>query len=321
MAGYTVGEFPHTLEEFQKRVHPDDVDPVMEAARRHLDGTADRFVVEFRFRTKDEGWVWIMGSGVIVERADDGTPLRFVGTHTDITNRKRAEAEHERLQAQLHQVQKMDTVSRLAGGVAHDFNNMLAVILSRAELLLMGTARDHPSYPEIEEIVKVAKRSAGLTSQLLAFARRQSIASEVLDLNDTVARSLSMLRHLIGENIDLIWRPGVKVWPVKMDPVQLDQILANLCVNARDAIAEHGTVVIETRNIDGYETEVGGSAGLLASSYVQLAVTDDGCGMSHDHPRSRLRAVLYDQGRRVRHRSWAVHRLRDRPPERRVHRD
>jgi PAS domain S-box-containing protein len=282
MAGYAVNEFPHQLEEFQKRVHPEHLDEVMDAARRHLEGTTDRFVVEFRFCTKSGGWIWIMGRGVIVERADDGTPLRFVGTHSDISDRKRAEEEHDKLQAQLHQSQKMESVGRLAGGVAHDFNNMLAVILSRAELLLMGTAKHHPSYAEIEEIVKVAKRSAALTSQLLAFARRQSIVPEVLDLNDTVARTLSMLRLLIGENVELIWRPGTGVWPVEMDPGQVDQILANLCVNARDAILAHGSVVIETRNVDGKEAEVGGRAGLLPRSYVQLAVIDDGCGMSPD---------------------------------------
>ncbi len=282
MAGYTVNEFPHQLVEFQQRVHPDDLDGVMDAARRHLEGTIDRFVVEFRFRTKDCGWIWIMGRGVIVERADDGTPLRFVGTHTDITDRKRAEEEHDKLQAQLHQSQKMESVGRLAGGVAHDFNNMLAVILSRSELLLMGTPKDHSSYEEIEEIIKVAKRSAGLTSQLLAFARRQSIVPEILDLNDAVTRTLSMLRYLIGENVDLIWRPGTDVWPVEMDPGQVDQILANLCVNARDAIAGHGSVVIETRNVDSKATEVGGRAGLLPSSYVELTVRDDGCGMDPD---------------------------------------
>ena len=141
-------------------------------------------------------------------------------------------------------------MGRLAGGVAHDFNNMLGVILGHAELALEKIDPDHPLHDDLQEIQKAAKRSADLTRQLLAFARKQTIAPKVLDLNETVAGMLKMLRRLIGEDIELAWLPGADLWPVKMDPSQIDQILANLCVNARDAIAGVGKITIETDNSD-----------------------------------------------------------------------
>ena len=144
----------------------------------------------------------------------------------------------------------MESVGRLAGGVAHDFNNMLGVILGHAETGAGATwPPATPAHDDLEEIRKAAERSADLTRQLLAFARKQTISPRVLDLNETVAGMLKMLRRLIGEDIDLAWLPGPALWPVQIDPSQIDQILANLCVNARDAIAGVGTITIETGNV------------------------------------------------------------------------
>jgi signal transduction histidine kinase len=197
----------------------------------------------------------------------------------DITERKRAEEVREKLQSQLTQAQKMESVGRLAGGVAHDFNNMLQAILGNAAMALQDLPPDSPLREFLEEIEKSGKRSADLTRQLLAFARKQTIAPKVLDLNDTVAGMLKMLRRLIGEDIELAWIPGPNLWPVKMDPSQLDQVLANLCVNARDAIDGVGTVRIETTNATLDDTYVATHPEAVAGAYVLLAVSDTGKGM------------------------------------------
>jgi two-component system cell cycle sensor histidine kinase/response regulator CckA len=200
----------------------------------------------------------------------------------DITKRKQAEAEKEKLQAQLIQAQKMEAVGRLAGGVAHDFNNMLTVIMGHTELALKNVAPLDPLHADLQEIDQAARRSADLTRQLLAFARKQTIAPRVLNLNDTVSGMLKILRRLIGEDIDLAWRPGAELWPVKIDPSQIDQILANLCVNARDAITGVGKVTIETGNITLDEAYCADHAGFVPGDYVLLAVSDDGCGMDEE---------------------------------------
>jgi len=200
----------------------------------------------------------------------------------DVTERKKADAEREKLQKQLNQAQKMEAVGRLAGGVAHDFNNMLGVILGYVELAFEKIDSSQELYSDLEEIQKAAERSADLTKQLLTFARKQIIAPEVLDLNDAVDSMLKMLRRLIGEDIDLSWLPGDKLWPVKIDPSQVNQILANLCVNARDAIAGVGKLTIETRTTNFDQAYCAGHAGFITGDYVMLAVTDNGCGMDKE---------------------------------------
>ncbi len=193
----------------------------------------------------------------------------------DITERKRLEAE-------LSQAQKMETVGRLAGGVAHDFNNMLGVILGYAEMAKQKIAADDPLVEDLDEILGAARRSADITRQLLAFARRQTITPHVLDLNDTVEGMLRMLRRLIGEDIDLHWRPEGSLWQVKMDPSQVDQILANLCLNARDAIGGAGKVGIETGNVCFDSSYCADHTDFLPGEYVLLAVSDNGRGMDQE---------------------------------------
>ncbi|MBF0232689.1 MAG: transporter substrate-binding domain-containing protein [Desulfamplus sp.] len=194
---------------------------------------------------------------------------------TDITERKS-------LEAQLIQAQKMESVGRLAGGVAHDFNNMLGVILGHTELALLKAEEDNDLISDLKEIQNAAKRSANLTKQLLAFARKEIISPKKLDLSDTVESMLNMLRRLIGEDIDLVWKPSSHLWPVKMDPSQIDQILANLCVNARDAIDGVGKLTIETGIKTFDEEYCKEHAGFIPGDFVMLAVSDNGCGMEKD---------------------------------------
>jgi PAS domain S-box-containing protein len=183
------------------------------------------------------------------------------------------------LEQQLQQAQKMEAIGSLAGGIAHDFNNILGAILGRAEILMMDMKPENPHRVDLQEIHKAALRSSDLTRQLLSFARKQPIAPKVLKLNETVESSLKMLRSLIGEEIDLIWQPDTNLWLVKMDPVQIDQILTNLCVNARDAISGAGKITIESKNVVLDQSYCTIHSGFKPGNYVMLSVSDDGCGM------------------------------------------
>jgi PAS domain S-box-containing protein len=212
----------------------------------------------------------------------DGAIAGLVGAVVDITERKRAEKEKQKLQDQLVLGQKMESVGRLAGGVAHDFNNMLGVILGNAELALTKVGPAHPLHTELEGIWKAAERSADLTQQLLAFARKQTVAPRVLDLNETVDGMLTMLRRLVGEDIDLAWMPGRDLWQVRIDPAQIDQILMNLAANARDSFAGVGKVSIETGNVTADDAYCAVHAGIVPGEYVMLAVSDNGCGMDRE---------------------------------------
>ncbi len=203
----------------------------------------------------------------------------------EVADRQRAEAEREKLQVQLAHAQKMESVGRLAGGVAHDFNNMLQAILGHADLALQNLPPDSPVHEHLLEIRGCAQRSADLTRQLLAFARKQTIAPKVLNLNETIEGMLRMLGRLIGEDIELVWRPGRDLWPVRLDPSQVDQILANLCVNARDAIDGVGRVIIETGRVVLDDVSCAQQEGVVPGDYVRLSVSDNGCGMD---PETRL---------------------------------
>lgn len=193
--------------------------------------------------------------------------------------RRQAEEEREKLREQLLQIQKMESIGRLAGGVAHDFNNMLGVILGHAELALEKAVAGEPLYADLTQIYRAAKHSADTTRQLLAFARKQTIVPRMLDLNEAIGGALQMLRRLVNEDIELAWFPGDNLGPVKMDPAQVDQILTNLVVNARDAIGDTGRITIETGTADFDEDYCVDHSGFLPGRYVLLAVSDDGCGM------------------------------------------
>jgi two-component system cell cycle sensor histidine kinase/response regulator CckA len=209
----------------------------------------------------------------------------MISTVWDVTARKEIEEESIKYQEQLTQAQKMESVGRLAGGVAHDFNNMLGVIMGHAEMCLDMMGEDDMMRPSLEEIHNAARRSAKLTQQLLAFARKQTVKPKVLELNTVVDGMLNMLRRLIGENIELAWSPQPGLWQVKIDPGQIDQILANLCVNAHDAITGAGRITIETKNATVDMPDAGAQLKMSPGDYVLLVVSDDGCGMGKEESR------------------------------------
>jgi PAS domain S-box-containing protein len=200
----------------------------------------------------------------------------------DVTLQKEADQERERMREQLVQAQRMESIGRLAGGVAHDFNNLLMGIMNYVDLCCEQVGPDHPVREWLDQIRHEAERSANLTRQLLAFARRQTVAPRMVALNHAVQDLLNMLRRLIGEDINLVWKPAPGLWPLRMDPGQIDQILTNLCVNARDAIAGVGCLTIETGNTVVDDSYSDSHLEAVPGEYVMLAVSDDGQGMTRD---------------------------------------
>jgi PAS domain S-box-containing protein len=190
--------------------------------------------------------------------------------------------ERERMAAQLLQQQKLAAIGSLAGGVAHNFNNLLMGIMNHAELCRDKLPPDHPTHAFLDEITRDAQRSADLTQQLLGFARKQTVAPKVLDLNDTAASILKLLRSLIGENIEFVWDPAAALWPVRCDALQIDQILTNLCTNARDAINGVGTITLETANVTLDKAECARHVDAVPGEYALLTVNDNGCGMDKE---------------------------------------
>ena len=209
--------------------------------------------------------------------SDDGQECRAI--LTDITKQKQIEEQNAALQIKLMQAQKMESIGRLAGGVAHDFNNMLQVMLGNLDLLI-DTEDLKSNIREIFSDLRMSVlKSAGLTSQLLAFARRQPIDIQVLDFNDTVSKTLNMLKRILGANIELNYSLSKDLWPVKMDSTQIDQIITNLAINAKESIQGIGTVSFETRNISIDAAFCKHHPEMLPGDYVLLVVHDNGKGM------------------------------------------
>ncbi|MEW6521575.1 MAG: response regulator [Thermodesulfobacteriota bacterium] len=228
----------------------------------------------FHNRRKDGKLFWERAA-ISPVRDASGAITNFIAVKEDITTQKS-------LEDQLQQAQKMELIGRLAGGVAHDFNNMLMVIRGHTELAMEQAGAGTPLYRDLQEVRRAAKRSEDLTRQLLAFARKQAVSPVVLNLNATLTGMLKMLQRLIGEDIELDWLPGLDLGNVKIDPSQIDQLLANLAVNARDAIAGNGRLTIETANRVLDAQHCADNPECAPGRYVMLAVSDTGCGMSRE---------------------------------------
>ena len=208
----------------------------------------------------------------------NGQIIRYEGTNEDITQRKL-------LEAQLRQSQEMEAVGLLAGGVAHDFNNALGVITGYSDLLQISLPPQSPEHRQAEEIAKAGRRAAALTRQLLAFSRKQVIQPVALDLNSATRELEKMLRRLIGEHIDITFQRDPALGPVKMDPGQVEQVLMNLCVNARDAMPDGGKLCIETSNVELDETYAKQIGFVVPGPYAVLSVSDTGCGIDQETQR------------------------------------
>ena len=277
--GYEDDEISSSISEWWDRVHSEDRERIIEVVRAFAEKRRHDFDVEFRFRHKDGSYRWILSQASLL-MDEGGRPLRMLGSHVDITARKHADAEREHLQAQLTQAQKMEAVGRLAGGVAHDFNNALCVIIGSAELALDVTRTDHSAYELLQSICDAGRRGAQIVRQLLAFARKETAAAVGLNPNTALTSVYGMLSRLIGEDIELKMALQSDVWAIKIDPTHFDQIVINLLTNARDAMGGGGRIRVATSNVTLDE----GSAkrrhpGMSPGDYVALEVSDSGCGM------------------------------------------
>ena len=212
-------------------------------------------------------------------RGGTAAPGAVITLIRDVGDRKAAEAEHDRLQSQLAQAQKMESIGRLAGGVAHDFNNILQAILGYGQLLETRLPAGSGEREHVEEILRSAQRAAALTRQLLAFSRKEAVAPRLLDVNGTVEGLLKMVGRIIGEDIELDWRPGHGLPRLRMDPGQLGQVLTNLVVNARDASRGNGRISISTDLVELGPADCRDRPGAAPGRHVTLSVRDHGAGM------------------------------------------
>jgi PAS domain S-box-containing protein len=248
--------------------------------RRQLSQAGDCQICELRLTGPDSQPKWFRLDMQLIKDTD-GT-LQYRTALIDINDHKLVEKAHARLESQYRQAQKMESVGRLAGGVAHDFNNKLTIILGYVELIMNRIDPSDSIFADLTQIHCAAKHSADLTSQLLAFARKQVVVPKEINLNEAIEGMVAILKRLIGEDIALTWLPKAGLWSVKMDNSQIDQIISNLCVNARDAISGNGTIKIETGNAILDEAFCADNLGVVPGKYVSFTVTDDGCGMDKD---------------------------------------
>jgi PAS domain S-box-containing protein len=237
--------------------------------------------VDLPFRTGEEGRVEVAAAASPLY-GEKGERIGHIIVARDITERRRAETERATLEAQFRQAQKMEAVGRLAGGVAHDFNNLLTVIAGRSEFLKIQMPEKDPLHRHIDIITQGAARATKLTAQLLAFSRRQVLQPKVLDLNQVVSGMADMLRRLIGENIELVTATDPRLGRVMADPGQVEQVLMNLVVNARDAMPSGGRLSIATANVDRDESDVRRRMGAKPGAFVMLSVSDNGVGMDEE---------------------------------------
>jgi len=281
-------KFGYSHEELQKnpiddQIHADDREKIAAARKETFEnGVGPR--VEYRFRRKDGQWRILESSGSPI-RNHRGEIEKIVLVSRDITERKLAEELLLRQDEQLRQAQKMEAVGRLSGGIAHDFNNLLGVVIGYSESIEQQLAPDDPLRKSAEEIRKAGERAAALTHQLLAFSRQQVLQPRLLDLNVVVSDLGTMLRRLIGMHIDLKLKLARQLGPIKADQSQVEQVLVNLVVNARDAMPEGGKLLIETSNLEVGETLIETFPFLRPGPHVQLAVSDTGIGMDADTQR------------------------------------
>jgi PAS domain S-box-containing protein len=264
---------PPYEEMLEKHIHPDDAQALQEAFFTAFTNSA---IYELEHKIiRPDGTVRIVRDVAHPYFDDDGNLYKYIGTTHDITEQKETEE-------MLQRAQRLQSIGQLAGGVAHDFNNMLSAILGHVEIAKIHSSPSDAVLSHLEVIQEAGMKSAELVRQLLAFARKQTITPVVMDINEMSTIMLKMLARLIGEGVQISWLPGENLWKVKADKSQIDQVLVNLCLNARDAIVGTGKIIIETRNASFDEAYRRTNTEFIPGHYVMLAVSDDGCGMGKD---------------------------------------
>lgn len=269
--GYRRAEVEPTIDAWTTRIHPEDREKTISGIHEKIDGNGSNWEAEYRFRRKDGGYAYVLDRGYLI-RDETGKVLRMIGGMADLTK-------HKELESQLLQTQKTEAIGRLAGGVAHDFNNLLTVINGDSEMLMSMLPANDPKQPLLADIHDAGERAANLTRQLLAFSRKQMLSPRVLDLNAVVSSMERILLRVIGEDIQFVTDLEPNLWPVKVDPGQLEQVIINLAVNARDALPTGGRATIKTSNMVIRKGMHEATLGAESGPYVILTVSDTGCGM------------------------------------------
>jgi len=306
LLGYSAQEWLASSANWIQHVHPDDRHTVSVAEEATLHGNS--FRAEYRMFRRDGSIVWINDSGSLV-LGQNGRQLLH-GVLVDVTEQKQ-------LQIRFAQTERMEAVGQLASGVAHDFNNLLTIIKGYSSLLL-DKDPNGPDAHAAREIQQAADRAASLTHQLLAFGRKQTLQPRILDLNLIVRGLETMLRRVVAESVEVVIATTDRVGHVKADPVQMEQVLLNLVVNARDAMPAGGRLTISTGQVE-LASDVGCDETLVrAGSYITLSVRDNGIGMDAA-TRARIRTLFHYQGSRKRNRPRTGHGLRHHKAEQRTH--
>ncbi|WP_051617241.1 PocR ligand-binding domain-containing protein [Desulfonatronovibrio hydrogenovorans] len=273
--GYRDDEVGDTYHDWESRLHPDDVQMAVNELNRHLKGETPVYKCEFRLRCRDGSYKWILDRGKVMERSPDGEPVRVIGTHTDISDRKD-------LENQLVQAHKMEAVGTLAGGIAHDFNNILQAIVGYSQLLISRKNAQDPDFNALEQINRSGERAAGLVNQLLAFSRKMESRHQPVNLNQVVLESERLLRSTIPKMVSM--ELDLEEFPrtISADPVQIEQIILNLVNNSVDAMPRGGKVEVRTRNTVLDEAFCRVHPEVTPGEYVLLLVADSGCGMDRE---------------------------------------
>ena len=263
---------------FKRYIHPDDKNEVMRKLARYISGSADEFIADFRLKFQSGNWRWFHAIGKILERSKTGIGQIMVGIVEDITELKTKEAA-------LQQAQKLEAVGQLAGGIAHDFNNMLQAISGYAEMIKMSLEEDDENQDCIDLLIEAAKKSQALVRQLLTFSRMSQENKENIDVNLSLEDAISMLRRLIGSNIELKTNLGQDIPFIYADAGQFEQIILNLCVNARDAMENQGTIHISSEEVRFNESFCFENPWAKSGHFVKVSVKDNGPGIPKKHLR------------------------------------
>ncbi|MBI5896620.1 MAG: PAS domain-containing protein, partial [Desulfobacterales bacterium] len=273
MLGYAPDEFPMSIDTWFELVHPDDREVAWPKVQRKLEGEGGSFEIEFRYRSKEDSWRWVIGRGRPSQWDAQGRVLRVVGTHVDITERKE-------MAQQLQQSQKLEAIGTLTGGIAHDFNNILSIIIGNAELALDDLQTWHPVHHHLNEIKLAGLRAKDVVRQLLSFSRKTEQRKKPIHIQEIIEESLQLMRATIPTTIDIRSAAAPDLRVIEADPTQIHQIVINLCTNAAHAMEKNGGILdVRLSNVRLDETAAALHHCLSPGDHVRLRVSDTGCGI------------------------------------------